>query len=128
MNVLFIIRGIPGSGKSTLAELVSKTAIAADDYFIDSAGNYNFDPSRLKEAHEYCQNRTRDCMIDGEPTIAVANTFTQEWEMKPYVELANEFGYMVHTIVVENRHGGKNIHGVPDEVLVRMRNRFELKL
>jgi len=62
------------------------------------------------------------------PTIAISNTFTQEWEMKPYFELAEKYGYKIFTVIVENRHGGKNIHGVPDDKLEIMRNRFEFKL
>jgi len=61
-------------------------------------------------------------------TIIVSNTFTQEWEMKPYYELAKQYGYTVFSLVVENRHGGVNEHGVPDETLEKMRNRFEIKL
>jgi hypothetical protein len=60
--------------------------------------------------------------------IVVSNTFTQEWEMKPYFELAKTYGYTVFTLIVENRHGGKNTHGVPDEKLEQMKNRFEIKL
>ena len=37
-------------------------------------------------------------------------------------------GYMVFTIVVENRHGGVNEHGVPEDKLEQMKNRFEIKL
>jgi len=48
--------------------------------------------------------------------------------MNPYFELAEKYGYTVFTIVVENRHGGKNIHGVPDDKLEVMKNRFEFKL
>jgi len=60
--------------------------------------------------------------------IAVANTFTQEWEMKAYYDLAKEYGYTVFSLVVENRHNGVNVHNVPEEVLESMKNRFELKL
>ena len=67
-------------------------------------------------------------MEDGVDKIAVSNTFTQEWEMKPYFELAQEHGYMVFSIIVENRHGGTNIHGCPEEKVEQMRNRFEIKL
>ena len=42
--------------------------------------------------------------------------------------MANEWGYTVFTVIVENRHGGKNIHGVPDDKLEIMKNRFEVKL
>jgi hypothetical protein len=58
----------------------------------------------------------------------VSNTFTQEWETEPYLELAKTYGYKVFSIVVENRHGGVNQHEVPDEVLTKMRERFEIKL
>jgi hypothetical protein len=34
----------------------------------------------------------------------------------------------VTSIIVENRHEGTNEHGVPDEVLTKMKNRFEIKL
>ena len=48
--------------------------------------------------------------------------------MEHYIELAKKYGYQVFTLIVENRHGGKNIHGVPDDKLEVMRNRFEIKL
>jgi len=60
--------------------------------------------------------------------IAVSNTFTQEWEMKPYFELAEKYGYTVFVTIIENYHNGKNIHGVPDDKLKQMRDRFEFKL
>jgi hypothetical protein len=60
--------------------------------------------------------------------IAVSNTFTQEWEMQAYFDLAEKYGYMVFTVIVENRHGGVNQHGVPDDKLEQMKNRFELQL
>ena len=60
--------------------------------------------------------------------IVVSNTFTQEWEMEPYFTLAKEYGYTVFTIVVENRHGGTNVHNVPEDKIEQMKNRFEVKL
>ena len=60
--------------------------------------------------------------------IAVSNTFTQEWEMEAYYNLAKEFNYKVFSIIVENRHDGVNSHGVPEEKLEQMKNRFEIKL
>jgi hypothetical protein len=35
---------------------------------------------------------------------------------------------MVFSIIVENRHGGVNQHGVPDEKLQKMKDRFEVSL
>jgi hypothetical protein len=62
------------------------------------------------------------------PKIAVSNTSTQEWEMEPYFNMAKEYGYTVFTIVVENRHGGVNVHNVPENIIDNMKNRFEIKL
>ena len=60
--------------------------------------------------------------------VVVSNTFTQEWEMQSYYELAEKYGYRVHSLIVENRHGGVNEHGVPEDKLEIMKNRFEVKL
>jgi hypothetical protein len=48
--------------------------------------------------------------------------------MKPYYDIANEYGYRVYSLIVENRHGGVNEHGVPAEKLEQMKNRFNIKL
>jgi hypothetical protein len=60
--------------------------------------------------------------------IVVSNTFTQEWEMQPYFDMAENFDYKVFSVIVENRHGGINQHGVPEDKIELMRNRFEIKL
>ena len=129
---LFLLRGLPGSGKSTLAAQLGGSLVEADRYFMQY-GEYKFDASKLKEAHAWCRDQVRKWMeVDNAgynvDRIVVSNTFTQEWEMKPYYELAEKYGYRVYSIVVENRHGGKNIHNVPDEAIDRMRKRFEIKL
>ena len=127
-KVLYIVRGIPGSGKSTFAKQLTANVFEADHYFYDNDGNYNFIPSEIKDAHKECQEFVRCAMESSIEKIAVSNTFTQEWEMNPYLELAKQFGYVVFTVIVENRHGGKNVHGVPEEKIELMKNRFEIKL
>ena len=129
MKKLFLIRGLPGSGKTTLAEQLRYPVFEADQYFIDSETNeYKFDASKLKMAHKWCQLRVEHSMEDNINTIVVSNTFTQEWEMDAYYELAKQYGYTVFSIIVENRHGGVNQHGVPEEKLQQMADRFEFKL
>jgi predicted kinase len=128
-KVLYIVRGIPGSGKSTFAKTLGGQHYEADMFFIDPiSGEYKFDVSKIKLAHEWCQNRVEGGMILNMNKIVVSNTFTQEWEMEPYFELAKKYGYTVFTVVVENRHGGTNTHGVPEDKLELMRNRFNVKL
>jgi hypothetical protein len=48
--------------------------------------------------------------------------------MEDYFKLAEKYGYKVVSLIVENRHGGKNVHGVPEDKLEIMKNRFEIKL
>ena len=48
--------------------------------------------------------------------------------MNPYYNLATKYGYKIFSIIVENRHGGINIHNVPDEIIDKMKNRFEISL
>jgi predicted kinase len=127
-KILYIVRGIPGSGKSTFAKTLGGQHYEADMYFIDENGDYNFDVTKIKDAHQWCQNFVKTDMILEYPKIVVSNTSTQEWEMKPYFDLAKEFGYTVFAIIVENRHGGKNQHDVPEDKIEQMINRFEVKL
>ena len=131
MKDLILLRGLPGSGKSTLADAITdvKTHIfSADMYFEDENGNYNFDGSKLRAAHKWCKDSVEDRMKWSKSPIVVANTFTQEWEMEGYYELAKTYGYKIHSVIVENRHGGVNEHGVPTDKLEQMKNRFEIKL
>jgi predicted kinase len=123
---LYLLRGLPGSGKSTLAKSLGGMNIEADKYFMYN-GKYEFDASKLKEAHAWCQNAV-SVWMKSQDKIVVSNTFTQEWEMKPYFDLAKEYGFRVYSLVVENRHGGVNEHGVPEDKLEIMKNRFEVSL
>jgi predicted kinase len=131
---LYLLRGLPGSGKSTLARFVGDAFVEADMFFLKN-GKYEFDGSKIRDAHAWCQSTVREWMQMNADTygleyseIAVSNTFTQEWEMEAYYNLAKEFNYKVFSIIVENRHDGVNSHGVPEDKLEAMKSRFEIKL
>jgi predicted kinase len=127
MKELFLLRGVPGAGKSTLAKSLGGMHIESDKYFMDG-DEYKFDPSKLKDAHTWCQNAVRVWAKNSVEKIVVSNTFTQEWEIDYYFELAKEHGYRVYSLIVENRHGNKDVHNVPEEKLLQMKQRFEIKL
>ena len=84
-KMLYLVRGIPGSGKSTFAKnLVDEKDYChkeADMFFVDRDGNYNFEPSKIKDAHQWCQEEMDFLMGLGHSPVVVSNTFTQEWEL-----------------------------------------------
>lgn len=127
MKELFLLRGLPGSGKSTLAKSLGGEHFEADMFFMKD-GEYKFDGTKIKKAHEWCQAQTEHWMSVGRERIVVSNTFTEEWEMESYYKLAEKYGYRVYSLIVENRHGGESVHDVPAQAMDIMENRFEIKL
>ena len=122
---LILVRGLPGSGKSTLAaQLVQNSNglhYEADQFFVDSNGNYNFDAGRLGAAHQWCQNQAYNGLANGF-IVVVSNTFTTVKELKPYFDIASNFGIVPQVVTCENQFG--NIHSVPAETLDRMKQRW----
>lgn len=129
MKKLVIIRGIPGSGKTTMAKeicdgIIKHPHFEADDFFTHSyLDEYNFSPELVKYAHQYCQLNTMKAMYEQHPKIVVSNTFTQIWELEPYLDMAKQFGYEVDIYVCDGEY--PNVHGVPQEKVEEMKRRFE---
>jgi predicted kinase len=138
-NDLILLRGIPGSGKTEFAKslLVSSgprptVLVEADQYFeaetTDSVnghkpkGVYRFDPNELHLAHEWCQSKTLQYLMRGD-NVVVANTFSRQWEMQPYIDMAKEEGHRIFVLTVHGEHG--SVHGVPDSTIQNMKKRWE---
>ncbi len=126
MQILTLIRGLPGSGKSTLARAIQQSTAAAhweaDMYFLRPDGGWTFDPSKLKEAHEWCQSRVREDLAHGY-RVVVSNTFTRHWEMAAYKDMAKALGVPVQVIVCAADF--PSIHAVPAETIAKMAERWE---
>lgn len=134
---LILLRGLPGAGKSSFAEFMYPSFLVceADKYFVDkNTGEYKWDGSKLHEAHEWCYNLVETYMKDNlvneqyYTEIVVSNTLTTENEVNKYKELGEKYGYIVISLIVENRHGNKSVHNVPEASIEKMRKRFSIKL
>lgn len=129
LRKLLIIRGIPGSGKSTLARLIAYSKAIwyeADQYFQKGwkDGPYEFDASKLKEAHDWCYRGIKQHMEEKRHNLLiVSNTFTTTKEIDRYVTLALRHGFDWEVIKVVGNH--KSIHDVPESIISKMANRWE---
>lgn len=126
MPTLTLIRGLPGSGKSTLAKRLltdNDKHFEADMYFVNSRGEYTFDPELLVDAHTWCQSSTNNALNTGYNVI-VSNTFTTKREMQPYLDMAKDYDDVkVNIILMQGQFG--SIHNIPQHTMVRMQERFE---
>jgi NEDD4-binding protein 2 len=134
MKEIIIMRGLPGSGKSTrAAELAGTTGLifSTDEFFLRD-GHYEFDRFRLKEAHQWNQQRVENAAANGVPLIVVDNTNVTQWEMAPYIRIAQTHGYAVRFKYPQTpwqfdpqELARRNTHGVPYEAIVRAMERWQ---
>jgi predicted kinase len=129
---VILLRSVSGAGKSTVANLFAepKVIVSADAYF-EKNGGYDFDPSKLGDAHRECQNNFECALQDPSIlNIVVSNTNTKPSDYQYYLDTAKKYGVKVISLVVEKRHESSNVHNVPDFVLQRQHDSLknDLKL
>lgn len=117
---LVLIRGLPGSGKSTMAKTLAAAGYAhfEADMFFERGGVYQYEPSRIQDAHRWCQMQASACLRMGR-RVVVANTFTRVREMEPYLHMTS------NVQVLEAQGQWQNMHGVPAERVAQMAERWE---
>lgn len=142
--MIIVMAGLPGSGKSfhakrLIAEHLEKNPqtqgviVSADDYFLDSAGEYVFDAAKLNEAHLSCFKKfsERAAAFSENDLIVVDNTNTKNWERSPYLVQGAAMGHSVKIVRVTCDVGvcvQRNTHSVPKSTILRMAEFFEKPL
>lgn len=138
---VILLRGVSGSGKSTqvcklrqqfeLGDKFDFEKCSADDFFIQD-GAYNFDASKLSQAHNVCFGKFLNAIRNRVKVIVVDNTFIRIWELDNYVRAAVQSGYIVEIVEIKLETisdmklcAARNIHKVPPEVVARMAMDFE---
>jgi len=144
--------GCAGSGKSTYVrkEFPLGLVISADQYFEDLASRSGlafelvWDLRLLGTAHSLCQQRYAEALGEGQRLVIVDNTNVRAADRQRFVKKGLDHGYEVEIHVLSPwRYGepslspeqevsyvalchGRNIHGVPLEVIAQQFSRLEL--
>lgn len=133
-KIVYILRGIPGNGKTTFAKsiqhlcdtaFVTFCLCCADEWFEDEQGNYKFIQEEIGKAHVWCKNLFRASLETDTEVIVVANTNVTSSDVKFYRNLAIEHNYKVFVLTVENWHEGNDIHNVPEEIKLKMKEQLK---
>jgi len=146
---MYIMRGVSGSGKSTKAQQLKGNGevFSTDDFFMEGE-EYKFDPTKLKEGHDWNQRRVWDAAKRKVNPIVVDNTTTMGWEAKPYVVIGMTEGYDVEIVEPDSPWWNQfrpnmsdeeiqnlaevlaenSVHGVPVQGIVNMLKRWEFNL
>lgn len=105
---------------------------SADDYFINVNGEYLYDPSKLTEAHEFCQaNALRKIRQSWSPII-IDNTNIKLWNMFAYIRLGVQYRYKI--LIMEpatpwattpKTLTQKNQHNVPKDRIRMLMDNYE---
>jgi hypothetical protein len=93
---LIIMRAPSGAGKSSLAKILGMGGViySTDDFF-EVDGKYNFDGSKLGQAHKWNFERAIEAMKKGISPIVIDNTNVKFYEAKAYVKAGIELGYSI---------------------------------
>lgn len=136
MSNVILVRGLPGSGKTTWAEREASYAddivMSTDDYWLRPDGTYDFNYKLLDTAHKWSRHRfLSHCsrIWESNKNIYVANTFSQLWEMLPYLEEMRP-GQKLQVVHIQTAYNDeelaeRNVHGVPASTIAKMRARWE---
>lgn len=122
---LIIIRGLPGSGKSTFAKTAYPNYVhfEADQFFVDKAGIYNYDKSKIIEAHNWCFDSVIDTLTYDNMSVVVSNTFTRLDFIKRYLKYINAFGIRAEIHEMLGSYG--SIHNVPEADMYKMKKAWQ---
>jgi NEDD4-binding protein 2 len=131
-----VYRGCSGAGKSTMAmKLVSNygaRVFSADHFFQqNNQGKYEFDPSLLSEAHQWCLKGWIVACSQQQQLIVCDNTNTSLVEFAPYVAVAQAYGYNVEIITLimnPEKAYQRNRHSVTLEMITDQHARLVSEL
>ena len=149
MRRVIVLRGLPGSGKSYKAvRIAAQGKWLTDDYVLSNNDFWSMEggvyrpPSSndrvlWQAAQEYTRLRCLRAMRQGIDPIVIDNCNTRQQQWAQYDELAEQYGYVLDTMVMPG-HGSareiesnleqwcaRGVHGVDMQTMRRMAGRWE---
>jgi hypothetical protein len=142
MKKVIIMRGIPGAGKGHYVDAVveecsypgqeCQVTVASADHYFERNGRYDFDPTKLPEAHASCMTAFLQALQEEHELVIVDNTSIKLWMVEQYMKAARLADYDVEVVEVMpetladlKKIVGRNSHGVPADVVAKMAIEFE---
>jgi len=128
---ILIMMGIPGAGKSTwvqqnVPDLHSPSVVvcSADDFMLNSSGQYEWRAERVQQAHVQALLRFEQALQDPSvKTIVLDNTNIKPSTLKHYSKLIGSVSHQVRVILIETDPeiaAARNKHSVPQERILKM--------
>lgn len=106
--------------------------VEADDYFLVGTEfpQYKFDKTLLSQAHQWTRLEA-ERLFRRYGAVCVANTFTEQWEMEPYIGLASKYKTELRILEPQTPWAfdldelfRRNTHGLPKEVIAKQLARW----
>ena len=121
-----IIRGLPGSGKTWYAQHMFKgqLLLEGDQYYTDSDGKYDFGKGLLRSSVDYVKQMLATALAMEIKSIVITATSADGKTAKEYADIARGFGHKVQHFWIDYNNGdtSKNQHGLPDDVIEKMKS------
>lgn len=138
-KLMVILRGLSGSGKSTLCDNIKKVyqdaVICSADNFFMVDGVYDFNPEKLKDAHQYCQKCAQQAAKRNCHVIIIDNTNVRHWEYQVYLKMCKEYNYVAVVLEPQTPWGfnaeelaHRNTHGLTAEFLAKKLKMYQQAL
>lgn len=142
MKFCFVLRGLPGTGKDEIAKYLAASGIpsipgvssaitlSTDQFFIKD-GKYQFDKTKLKEAHEATWEAFKSAISSDSQVIIINNTNIKKFHYAHYVDYAQRHGYLTSIVIIpandvsDRELATRNVHNVDQGTISKMRKEFE---
>lgn len=118
MKALFIVRGPFGVQKTEMAQAFCDDVISCWDYY-EQYGENKFNPELKPLADKYCLDGVNELIKKGTNKIAVANSFSDNDDLVPFITLAKVHGYNIFSMISDNDITTDSRRDVPNEVVLQ---------